>query len=144
MMIRQTHTFATLEVSRQAYDEVAGLLREADYAHCFIDEGDPAGPIDMHGIALVPKDDRQSAFNDYMNRIGYAVPPDVPGSASLQLDEQGFLGHNPPGDGWDASEPLEPPPCPVCDIAAWAGAYLLGAAALIVAIWLIGLAKGTW
>lgn len=42
-----THTFVTMEVSRAAYDEIAGKMRDAGYGHAFVD-----GLIDMHGIAL--------------------------------------------------------------------------------------------
>lgn len=42
-----THTFATLEVSAEAYDEIAGKLREAGYDHAFV-----TGAIDMHGIGI--------------------------------------------------------------------------------------------
>lgn len=42
-----THTFAKLEVTAAAYDEIAGKLREAGYDHVFIDDA-----IDMHGIGL--------------------------------------------------------------------------------------------
>lgn len=45
--LRQTHTFATLEVSQAVFDEVEKKLREAGYDHAFVD-----GLIDMHGIAL--------------------------------------------------------------------------------------------
>jgi hypothetical protein len=43
-----THTYALLEVSPAAYDEIAAKLREAGYNQAFGDEGE----IDMHGIAL--------------------------------------------------------------------------------------------
>jgi hypothetical protein len=46
-----THTFATLPVSRQAYDEIAGRLRDVGYDHALHD-----GAIDMHGIGLEPED----------------------------------------------------------------------------------------
>lgn len=46
-MIRSTHTYATLEVSAEAYDEVKRLLEKAEYHHAFHE-----GLIDMHGIAL--------------------------------------------------------------------------------------------
>lgn len=46
--LTHTRTFATLEVSGAAYDEIAAKLLEADYGHAFIDDA-----IDMHGIALV-------------------------------------------------------------------------------------------
>ena len=43
-----THTYALLEVSAAAYDEIAAKLREAGYDHVFGGDGE----IDMHGIAL--------------------------------------------------------------------------------------------
>lgn len=49
-MIRQTHTYAELEVSAPVYDEIANLLRTARYDHAFIENA-----IDMHGIALVKR-----------------------------------------------------------------------------------------
>jgi hypothetical protein len=51
MVIRQTHTYATLEVSKTVYDEIAALLRAAGYDHVFMDDG----AIDMHGIGLTCK-----------------------------------------------------------------------------------------
>jgi len=42
-----THTFAELEVSEGAYDEIAQKLKDAGYEHAFI-----GGTIDMHGIGL--------------------------------------------------------------------------------------------
>ena len=49
--MRATHTFAELQVSKEAYLEIYTLLAEAGYHHTFID-----GAIDMHGIALTKKD----------------------------------------------------------------------------------------
>lgn len=43
-----THTFATLQVSAEAYDEIADKLKDAKYDHAFVDDA-----IDMHGIGLV-------------------------------------------------------------------------------------------
>jgi hypothetical protein len=48
MRLTSTHTFATLEVSAAAYDEIKAKLVEAEYQHAFIDDA-----IDMHGIGLV-------------------------------------------------------------------------------------------
>jgi len=48
MTIRSTYTFAELEVSPAAYDEIAKKLRDADYGHAFSADG----TIDMHGIGL--------------------------------------------------------------------------------------------
>ena len=56
-VVRQTHTYATLEVSAAAYDEIADKLKHAGYAHAFMREvgARPEQPetIDMHGIGLV-------------------------------------------------------------------------------------------
>lgn len=46
--LRQTHTYAELEVSAAAYDEIAKLLRTAGYHQAFMEDG----TIDMHGIGL--------------------------------------------------------------------------------------------
>lgn len=43
-----THTFAVLELSPAAYDEIAHKMREAGYGHVFMDDG----AIDMHGIGV--------------------------------------------------------------------------------------------
>lgn len=49
-----THTFAELDVPRVFYDSVRAQLIAAGYEHA-LDIDDPEnGPIDMHGIALVP------------------------------------------------------------------------------------------
>lgn len=52
MTLRTTHTYALLEVSKAAWDEIASKLREAGYKHAFGDDGE----IDMHGIALVKQE----------------------------------------------------------------------------------------
>lgn len=50
-MMRSTHTYVLLEVSKEAYQEIKDKLLAAGYDHLFdpIDEGE----IDMTGIALV-------------------------------------------------------------------------------------------
>ncbi len=48
-----THTYATLEVSAAAYEEIKSKLLAAEYQHAINDEGE----IDMHGIALVREKD---------------------------------------------------------------------------------------
>lgn len=50
-MPRSTYTFAILEVSPAAYEEIAGKLRAADYGHCFHKDSGRI-VIDMQGIAL--------------------------------------------------------------------------------------------
>jgi len=53
--MRTTHTFAELEVSKEAYLEIYTLLAEAGYHHAFLD-----GAIDMSGIALTRKRERKT------------------------------------------------------------------------------------
>jgi hypothetical protein len=43
-----THTFAEIEVSDLAYDEIAGKIKEAGYVNRFVD-----GAIDLQGFGLV-------------------------------------------------------------------------------------------
>lgn len=47
-----TYTYAILEVSTAAFEEIAGKLRAAGYDQAFHDEDDGV-VIDMHGIALI-------------------------------------------------------------------------------------------
>ena len=47
-----TYTYAILEVSAAAYDEIRGALEAAGYQDAFHDDGDGYEVIDMHGIAL--------------------------------------------------------------------------------------------
>lgn len=47
--LRTTHTYALLEVSAVAYDEIKQKLTDADYTHTFGSDGE----IDMSGIALI-------------------------------------------------------------------------------------------
>lgn len=52
MTLRSTHTFAELELSPAAYDEIAAKLREAGYDHAFCDRSEGPPAIDMHGIGV--------------------------------------------------------------------------------------------
>lgn len=56
-MIRATHTFAELELSQSAYDEIATKLRDAGYDHAFTE----GGAIDMHGIGVTRAEDAVAA-----------------------------------------------------------------------------------
>lgn len=56
--MRQTHTYALLEISAEAYDEIAGKLRAAGYGHAFGSKGE----IDMHGIAVTRGERAESAI----------------------------------------------------------------------------------
>ncbi len=55
-MIRQTHTYVTLEISDLAYQEIRSKLEAAGYQHTFMNDG----AIDMHGIAV--KSDGEKLF----------------------------------------------------------------------------------
>ena len=50
MTITSTYTYATMEISKAAWDEIAEKLKEAGYTQAFHDFG---RVLDMHGIALV-------------------------------------------------------------------------------------------
>lgn len=48
-----TYTYVIMEISREAYDEIAIKMREAKYDHVFNDGGEgKTALIDMHGIAV--------------------------------------------------------------------------------------------
>ena len=75
-----THTYALLEVSQQAFDEIKKLLEEADYYHAVT----PEGYLDMNGIALqrgVPKSNENTMvvvrqdFVEEMVKRGFAISP---------------------------------------------------------------------
>lgn len=44
-----TGSFAVMEISAEAYDEIVKLLREAGYDHLLRQQD---GPVDMSGIAI--------------------------------------------------------------------------------------------
>jgi hypothetical protein len=46
-----THTFAVLDVSKAAYEEIKKKLEAAGYQHTFIQDGERI-VIDLNGIAL--------------------------------------------------------------------------------------------
>ncbi|MBY3433066.1 hypothetical protein HFN89_02585 [Rhizobium laguerreae] len=56
-----THTYATLEVSIEAYDEIAQKLKDASYGHAFMEDG----VIDMHGIGLLRAHPTQTPNNRF-------------------------------------------------------------------------------
>lgn len=49
--MRTTHTYAILEISQAAYEEIKAKLEAAGYQHAFHDN-DGEIVIDMHGIAV--------------------------------------------------------------------------------------------
>ena len=89
--MRQTHTYVTLDISRQAYDEIRAKLAAADYGHCFIDEN----TIDMSGIAVQPEAMEDSSvpadsvrkFQQNRHRI-----PSVRSPENRQLPPEGIAG----------------------------------------------------
>lgn len=50
-MTRSTHTYAVLEISKAAYEEIREKLEAAGYGNQFHNEGREE-LIDMHGIAV--------------------------------------------------------------------------------------------
>lgn len=50
--MRQTHTYAVMEVSPRAYAEIAARLKAAGYEAAFHDDRDHGVVLDMHGIAV--------------------------------------------------------------------------------------------
>jgi hypothetical protein len=52
MRLRQTHTYAILEVSPATYREIRAKLLSVDYGHAIQHERGDGEVIDMHGIAL--------------------------------------------------------------------------------------------
>lgn len=53
-MIRQTHTYAVLEIPKRAYDFMKEALANAGYQHAFHSDSQHPDLIDMHGIAVAP------------------------------------------------------------------------------------------
>lgn len=53
-MLRTTHTYAELPVSKATFDEIAAKLKTAGYDHAFdsLSYEGVGGTIDMHGIGL--------------------------------------------------------------------------------------------
>lgn len=72
MNVRRTHTFALLELSGPAFEEVKGKLTAAGYSHAFTEvDGKPV--IDMHGIAVVAEEAKaKPAGPDLLCDCGHA------------------------------------------------------------------------
>ncbi len=86
-----THTFALLEVTPAAFEEVRGKLEDAGYTHAFHRIDDRAA-VDMHGIALTsretvrefPARSRRELWQLVRDEIGFGV--------TVVPDEDGLLG----------------------------------------------------
>lgn len=50
--MRTTHTYAILEISAAAYEEIRAKLEQAGYQHAFHPKADGRIAIDMYGIAV--------------------------------------------------------------------------------------------
>lgn len=50
--VTTTHTYAILDISEAAFDEIRDKLKAADYGHAFHQDGDGHLVLDMHGIAV--------------------------------------------------------------------------------------------
>ena len=53
MNLKQTHTYAVMEVSPAVYDEIIKKLTDAGYEHAIMEDG----TLDMHGIGLQEQED---------------------------------------------------------------------------------------
>lgn len=60
MTLRQTYTYAIVEVSQVTFDEIKGILLAAGYGDVIQDDGD-GSVIDMHGMALKVKPDESTS-----------------------------------------------------------------------------------
>lgn len=74
--LRQTHTFATLEISARAFAEIKKKLKDAKYDHSFVDDT----TIDMHGIGLVPAPKKQPIRGKLMTgkELRFAATNELP------------------------------------------------------------------
>lgn len=74
-MLRQTHTYAILPVSRAVFDEIKQKLSDAGYQHAFHDD-----VIDMQGIGVQSDGDA---------RVLYVSCPQCGGSGAVSDGEEG-------------------------------------------------------
>jgi hypothetical protein len=69
--MRTTYTYAILDVSQAAFEEIKAKLEAAGYQHAF-GEDDGRTVIDMHGIAVAPED---STDTGEMVTVTTSAPP---------------------------------------------------------------------
>lgn len=67
-----SHTYAVLQISKAAFDEIRGKLKEAGYEHAFDDAAEGGPVVDMHGVAVqaVPK----TPESDPLTKQGWGFP----------------------------------------------------------------------
>jgi hypothetical protein len=85
-VIRQTHTFAELDVSPSAYDEIRAKLEEAGYEHAFI-----GSVIDMHGIGLVRPDTQPEGESMARIELGDVARDTITGFTGVVYADTKFL-----------------------------------------------------
>jgi len=51
--MRSTHTYVTMPLSVNAFNEIVEKLTEAGYTHAFHKDRDGSLTVDMHGLAVV-------------------------------------------------------------------------------------------
>ena len=59
MRLRSTHTFVTLAISKEAYQEIKQKLLAAGYNHSFVYDFNDEETIDMHGIGLAEEKEKE-------------------------------------------------------------------------------------
>jgi len=100
-----THTYAILDVSSAAYEEIRQKLAEAGYEHAFNDDGDGRECIDMHGVAL-----RSEPSPEATKDVG--LPPEwrtvLPQLQRIERQPAGHNGDCPKVDGPDELCPGRP------------------------------------
>lgn len=67
--LRTTYTFATLEISKAAYDEIRNKLTEAGYQHTFHEDG----VIDMHGIGIAQEPVKKKKWTTSLEARGHIL-----------------------------------------------------------------------
>jgi hypothetical protein len=66
-----SRTYAIMELSQDAYDEISEKLTEAGYDQAFHHDASHGTVIDMHGLAVAVA--KPAAREDWTQRAGYAV-----------------------------------------------------------------------
>lgn len=100
MPLRQTHTFAVLDLSKEAFAEIRHKLKQAGYEHAFIEQ-DGRLVIDMHGIAVAQDEDEAGLRNSLLLASVKAAAQKVDSALrELRLDSSVVLT----GHGYYAAE----------------------------------------
>lgn len=88
MTLRRTHTYAVLEVSDAAYQEIKAKLQAAGYDHAFMEDGE----IDMFGIAVVSAEEvLTNAAGKNTAALIQCANPLIESGAYLNMGKQAFV-----------------------------------------------------